>query len=643
MKTNNKLDQCARSRWLRDMLPPWLANKLALMTAALALANAPVIAQDGYFDIRGPAFPPNPPPLNPGDGWVEYSYWYQSKGDCVKPLADWTSVDLKTGTYERIDRYNTLGLLTSSVERWNYYYRMHAAIVDCAPDDGNTPDTISIASGPLAATGTHFIPDSSFFSFVDIIPSVAPVNYSVYQYPATTVPIAGGSYQTAKVQWTYDNLIHCIPGPNIDEDAAGRGVHYSLDVSYSGTPPDVSGAQLDPTYVHFPFGPGSAPNVIAVPKVSAGSNHDLALRADGTVWAWGRNNYGQLGDGTTTQKHYAMQVPGLSNIVDIAAGYYHSTAVDRQGRVYTWGRNHKGQLGKGDTVDSLTPVQLSGISDAYAVSCGEIGDFTTVVCNDGSVLSWGDNYYGVLADGTTYTDSTVPVAATGLPPIARIAAGSSHMVAIGVDGSVWAWGGNGQGQLAQGYTSLRSNVPLSVTLPSTFSPESVDSGRLYTLISGFDSSLGATKIMGWGYKEYYRFGDYSSSGYYATPITIPGIGSQIVGVSASYATSMAVTAEGGVYTFGLNGSGQCGQGTSGTAITYPNLLKANASTYHLDFMQYENGHSQSLGWKRNGTVWTCGHGSYGQLGDLVTPYNGYKKTYPVQAKYLSGTPFNLVW
>jgi alpha-tubulin suppressor-like RCC1 family protein len=145
-------------------------------------------------------------------------------------------------------------------------------------------------------------------------------------------------------------------------------------------------------------------NVIAI---SAGESYAVALKNDGTVWAWGSNGYGQLGDGSTIEKHTPVPVSGLTGIITaISAGELHTVALKNDGTVWAWGRNNYGQLGDGTTTDSDTPVQASGLTGITAIAAGE--SHTVALKNDGTLWAWGRNNYGQLGDGTT-TDSDTPV------------------------------------------------------------------------------------------------------------------------------------------------------------------------------------------------------------------------------------------
>ena len=123
------------------------------------------------------------------------------------------------------------------------------------------------------------------------------------------------------------------------------------------------------------------------------------MLGDGTARCWGNNWFGQLGDGTTTERHTPVAVSGLSNAVAIAAGNYHTCAVLGDGTARCWGRNDYGQLGDGTTTERHTPVAVSGLTNAVAVSAG--GDHTCAVLSDGTARCWGDNSDGQLGDGTT--------------------------------------------------------------------------------------------------------------------------------------------------------------------------------------------------------------------------------------------------
>jgi hypothetical protein len=178
-----------------------------------------------------------------------------------------------------------------------------------------------------------------------------------------------------------------------------------------------------------------------VTQVAAGTFHSLAVRSDGTVWAWGANNGGQLGDGTTTNRSVPVQVTGLTGVTQVAAGTFHSLAVRSDGTVWAWGNNLHGQLGDGTTTNRSVPVQVTGLSGVTQVAAG--WGQSLAVKSDGTVWAWGYNLQGELGDGTT-TDSPVPVPVAGLSGVVQVAAtggiGGGESLAVKSDGTVWAWG-----------------------------------------------------------------------------------------------------------------------------------------------------------------------------------------------------------
>ena len=202
-----------------------------------------------------------------------------------------------------------------------------------------------------------------------------------------------------------------------------------------------------------------------ITAISAGGNHTVALKNDGTVttvWAWGLNSSGQLGDGTTDSKKTPVQVSDLTGIVmAISAGGSHTVALKNDGTVWAWGSNDYGQLGDGTTAESHIPVQVGGSSPLTHVIAISAGNMHTVALkDDGTVWAWGNNSYGKLGDGTT-TESHIPVQVSDLTGVIKIAAGESHTVALQSDGTLWAWGKNndygqlGDGTMADSYTPVK--------------------------------------------------------------------------------------------------------------------------------------------------------------------------------------------
>lgn len=191
-------------------------------------------------------------------------------------------------------------------------------------------------------------------------------------------------------------------------------------------------------------------NVIAI---AAGNHSSVALRADGMVWTWGGPGGLRLGDGTSSPRLVPGPVGGLSDITAIASSPQHVLALRRDGSVWSWGANGNGQLGDGTDVSRPTPVQVSGLSNVTALATGPF--HSLAVRSDGTVWSWGSNNTGELGDGSAGNIRMTPVQAVGLGDAVAVAAGLNHSLALRSDGSVWAWGENEDGELGDGTTMNR--------------------------------------------------------------------------------------------------------------------------------------------------------------------------------------------
>jgi alpha-tubulin suppressor-like RCC1 family protein len=212
----------------------------------------------------------------------------------------------------------------------------------------------------------------------------------------------------------------------------------------------------------------SPPAATCVGELGAGVSHACAIRDDGTAWCWGNNNFGQLGDGTTTARTAPVQVtaPKLPTFTAIAGGLEHTCAVGADKTVWCWGHNNEGQLGNGSTSDEHTPVQVAGITAATAIAAG---DRHSCAIDGGAVACWGDNGLGQLGDGSQPSgpDShqTQPVMTKLAAGVSMLAAGGDATCAITSDQIAECWGNGGQGQLGTGTATVIQSTPTPMALP----------------------------------------------------------------------------------------------------------------------------------------------------------------------------------
>lgn len=206
--------------------------------------------------------------------------------------------------------------------------------------------------------------------------------------------------------------------------------------------------------------PAFVSGISTATQISAGNTHSCALLDDGSVKCWGTNSFGELGDGTTTDRNVPVAVVGLpSSIVRIESGKHFGCALLTSGFVRCWGDNDFGQLGDGTRTDRPSPVVVTGLANVAEVSAGHYHSCARTYTDQ--VKCWGNNSWGGLGDGTLL-DSATPVDVAGLVGATRLATGYDHTCAIYAVGSVSCWGENMRGQLGVGESIEFSTVPTTV-------------------------------------------------------------------------------------------------------------------------------------------------------------------------------------
>ncbi|MCY1083195.1 RCC1 domain-containing protein [Archangium lansingense] len=357
----------------------------------------------------------------------------------------------------------------------------------------------------------------------------------------------------------------------------------------------------------------------ALPKLATGYNFGLALK-DGAVWAWGRNGNHQLGDGTTTNRATPMQVQGLTGtFVGVAAGADHAMALRSDGTLWAWGRNDGGQMGIGTVgVDSI-PVQVQTLTNVVAMAGGY--NFSVGVESNGDVWAWGHNGSCQLGIGPSYNPSAVPVRVTTTDPampyltgVVAIAAGPLSALAVGSDGSLWAWGQNANGRLGDGTNTERCRA-VRISYPDPTPNDSTDNVVPVDVAMGEDHSLALFSngaVMAWGNNGSGQLGlGSSSSTPYMTPVLVPNFAG-VTQIDAGKYTSLAVS-NGKFFAWGSHTYGQICSGSGGgwsnsmyTVPTPPSVL--------VNMSYVGAGYEFSVGMASDGKLWSCGFEGYDALG-----------------------------
>ena len=324
-----------------------------------------------------------------------------------------------------------------------------------------------------------------------------------------------------------------------------------------------------------------------VTALAAGFYHTVALKNDGTVWTWGGNDNGQLGIGSTMNPagttilpvNTPSQVVSLSGVVTaIAVGAHHTVALKSDGTVWTWGANSQGQLGDGSTTDRSTPVQATALPLIRAVAAGSY--HTLAVDNDGTVWSWGYNAYGQLGDGSSAAQNT-PVQISGLTGVSALTAGLGHTAAIKSDGTVWAWGLHTNGQLCDNSTDNRNTPTQVIGISGVATLAAGSAGGVHTMALKSDGT-----VWTWGANTFGQLGDGTTTNR-TTPAQVTGL-SGIALIAAGGDYSLAVKNDGTLWGWGYNGIRQLGDGTDtnrSAPVQSSNLAQTSSSDRIFNYLQ----------------------------------------------------------
>jgi len=423
--------------------------------------------------------------------------------------------------------------------------------------------------------------------------------------PATdlvnTATVSGSLPDNNTVNNSVVSIIGVVENLALSEvKAIAAGVDYSAAVRRDGTLwtwGDNRSGQLGQGTRNNIVSPTRVNSLAPVAGVAAGNGFTVANLDNGTVWAWGNNSQGQLGDGTLIDRLSPVQVSGLSGVIAVAVGNFHSVALKDDGTVWTWGAAYA--LGVGATENSKTPVQLSGLASVTMISAR--GDHTMALKADGTIWSWGSNANGQLGDGTTTFRST-PVQVVNLTGVTSIAAGgatgsSDHSLAVRNDGTVWAWGDNFHLQIGLPTADFTPH-PIPSQVNGISQSLSVSGGGHHSVALRSDGTVWA-----WGDNNWLQLG-YPANCCSAVPGQVSGL----VGVQAIAAGSqhnLVLLGDGSLRAWGNNSQGQLGDGTRvnrANPVLVTGLATVNLPEFNPDGGEYSASQNVTISDSTSGAI-----------------------------------------
>ncbi|MBF0451875.1 MAG: tandem-95 repeat protein, partial [Candidatus Magnetomorum sp.] len=353
-----------------------------------------------------------------------------------------------------------------------------------------------------------------------------------------------------------------------------------------------------------------------VVDVAAGFYFSVALKSDGTVWGWGRNGYMQIGDADTGKIFTEpVKIENVDSIKAITAGSRFVLALDNNGTVWAWGHNNYDQLGRDTTEEnSSEPVQIQNFTNVSAIAAGVY--HSIALKDDGSVWVWGFGQYGQIGNDQMTSTNTIPTA-TSLPndiTIIAISGGGHHVLALDDTGHVWAWGYNSNGQIGNGSNQTATLPKEVLTSTSPITPltniKNIAGGSFLSIASGFDGSLWTWGKDGYGMLGH---GTVNTHLFVATQVQSLTDVDTITKVDELY--TVILKSDGTIRSWGLNDKGQLGVDSSSLPTSYTPVPQDNPLQ---DVIDIASGYRHTLLLRANKTVCALGDNTYGQLGNGTT-------------------------
>ena len=325
--------------------------------------------------------------------------------------------------------------------------------------------------------------------------------------------------------------------------------------------------------------------------------------ASPALWSWGYNNYGQLGDNTLAHKSSPIQtIAGGTNWKQVSTGGNHIAAIKTDGTLWTWGYNNSGQMGDNTVVMKSSPVQtVAGGTNWKQVSTG--GNHIAAIKTDGTLWLWGNNMlFATLGDNTLTQRSSPVQTIAGGTNWKQVSCGNDHTSAIKTDGTLWNWGYDSYGQLGDNTIVTKSSPVQTIAVGTNW--KQVSSGSYRTAAIKTDGTLWS-----WGNNSYGALGDNTIVSKSSPVQTVAG-GTNWKQVSVGASQTVAIKTDGTLWSWGLNNNGNLGDNTI-VSKSSPVQTVAGGTNWK----QVSVGASQTVAIKTDGTLWSWGLNIYGHLGD----------------------------
>jgi len=382
----------------------------------------------------------------------------------------------------------------------------------------------------------------------------------------------------------------------------------------------------------YHYTPGQTSAGGAWSRVAPGGNHTCGIKADGTLWCWGRNADGQLGDGTTTQQLDPVQESSASTWKEVSAGGNHTCAIKSDDTLWCWGDDTNGQLGNGagTTADQPDPVQESSASAWKAVSAGN--SFTCAIKTDDTLWCWGKDSDGQLGNGGASADASDPTQESTAGTWKAVSAGNIHACGIKTDDTARCWGDDSSGQIGNGSgSSADQQSPVALSGGGTWL--SIAAGNLHSCGVKTNGTLWC-----WGSDTNGQVGNGATTGDRVSPVqeSTGGTAWTSVTIGNQGDTSCGLRSDGLTLCWG-SGGGNGMQGDNGEAVggqarnDAPELPVVGGSVWKA----ITTGHAHSCGIRNDGTLWCWGSDGSGVLGNgggRLPPPRQRRCRYPAAAR-----------